>query len=458
MPKFASLWFALCGGAVVALSHAYPVLATPLQGGETSDHNSVRSNGALIQLAGSALDAAQFTASVTAGPAAADVLPGAAEREFASRMSNVERVNIRIPGLATLSGEYRVNGDGTIALPGLGRLQVGDATIAEFEAQLAREIQRVSNRESSVAVEVNEYRPIFVSGVVAHAGAFPWKPGYSVLHAETLAGGLFRGTSPTLTAAPGAVPTTQRERAVRSAYELAATLATIERLRTELTGETHFSMPSRVAELATKEELESLKSAQKATLKSRVAMHNSKVAAANNAHAIAAKEVKALEEQKIRILDQLTKRRALLKRIEYMTANRFARGDRLFEEQVRVAELEERLTTTTLAISRAEVVASTARQEIETLNLARKSEIDTLLLGLEQKKAEFEIAIESANSDYRLATGQDAIMSRLNEPMVPRYQIVRSEDGRSRVIKASPSTSLMPGDVVVVSFGRPDAS
>lgn len=49
-------------------------------------------------------------------------------------------------------------------------------------------------------------------------------------------------------------------------------------------------------------------------------------------------------------------------------------------------------------------------------------------------------------------------MSRLNEPMVPRYQIVRSEDGRSRVIKASPSTSLMPGDVVVVSFGRPDAS
>lgn len=457
----------LCGGVILALSIFSPALAAPLQNdnqnviqqdGDRQTAGAHRPEGERIQVAGGPIDTVQFSTAITAGPAATDLSTGDVGKEFAAKMSSVERVNIRIPGLAALSGEYRVNGDGTISLPGLGRLQVGDATIAEFEAQLASEIQRVSNRESSVAVEVVDYRPVFVSGVVAHSGAFPWKPGYAVLHAETLAGGLFRGTSPATTTGQISVPATQRERAIRSAYELAATLATIERLRSELRNDTNYSLPARVTALVTKAEQQSLLTAQHATLKSRVAVYNAKIAAAENAKDIADKEIKALEEQNIRIRDQLTKRRALLKKIEYMTENRYARGDRLFEEQVRVAELEERLTTTTLAVSRAEVAASTARQELETLVLGRKSEIDMQLLTLEQKKAELEIAIESANGDYRRTTGQDAIASRMGEPLVTRYQIVRSEAGRSRVIKADQSTALMPGDVVVVSYGRPDES
>lgn len=379
-------------------------------------------------------------------------------QRIASTMGNVERINVRIPGLAALSGEYRVGGDGTISLPGIGRLHVADATIEQLEARIAEEILRVSHRENSVSVEVIDYRPIFVSGVVVHAGSFPWKPGISVLQAETLAGGVFRGTFTSTTTGVTATTDHERERAVRSAYELAATIASIERLEAEKTGSTHFVLPARVASLVSKSEQESLIAAQMATLESRVGVFNAKIAAAENAKAIAIKERRALEDQLVRIGDQLTKRRELLKKIEYMTEHRYARGDRLFDEQVRVATLEERLTTTTLAISRAEAAATAAQHDLDTAVLGRRADIDTQLLTLEQKKAAIEIQMESASEAYRRVTGQDAITSRVSAPMVPQYQIVRSLAGRSTMIPATSATPLLPGDVVVVSLGRADAS
>lgn len=388
-------------------------------------------------------------------------------QHLAARMSNIERVNIRIPGLAAISGQYRINGDGTIAVPGIGRLKVDNMLVTEFEKQLAYEVQRISNQQANVAVEIVDYRPVFVSGNVVRSGAFPWKPGYSVLHAETLAGGLYRGRAAPAAGSPDphhshAVHSNsmehQRERAVRAAYELAAAIATEARLKLEMVNETAYSLPSRVAALATPRGQDTLFSAQQAILQSRVSIFNAEVEAAKNARAIALKEKKAFEDQILRIQKQLTKRRSLAKKIAYMANKRFARGDTLFTEQVRVAELEERMTTTTLAISRAEMAANAAQKKLETLSLKRKAEIDTQLLALEEKKAELEIAIDSANNIYRHETGHDALASKINQPMVPRYEIVRNQGGRTKVISVDRGTLIIPGDVVIVSLGLPNPS
>lgn len=446
------LSFTVAGAAIDAVKLGSPGRATADNAAAEADKPALQSPSALP--APSTLPATPQPVAVAAVTPSPSVF-----QNLAARMNNVERVFIRIPGLAAMSGEYRVNGDGTIALPGIGRLKVGDTSVAEFEAQLAVEIQRQSNQETNVAVEIIDYKPVFVSGIVTRSGAFPWKPGYSVIHAETLAGGLFRGTvagESTSIMAPST--DRERERAVRAAYELAAIVASTARLKAELNNDTTYALPSNVATLVSKSEQNALLSAQTATLKSRIAMFKSRVEASENAKAAAIREKQALEEQLDRLQNQLSKRRSLVKKIEYMTENRYARGDRLFEEQVRVAELEERLTTTTLAIARADVAANAAQQDLDTLVLSRNADVNTQLLALEQKKAELEIAIESANGTYRRVTGQDAIASRVAEPLVPRYEIVRTEQGVSRFIKADPSTPLLPGDVIVVSYGRPDAS
>ena len=378
----------------------------------------------------------------------------ATDRNIAAKMINAERVNVRVPGYAALSGEYRINGDGTMSLPGIGRIEVGELTVSEFEQQLASEIARISNRDVSVAIEVVDYRPIFISGAVARSGSFPWKPGLTVLHAEALAGGLFRGT--VVGDAMTLSPTTdrERERAVRSAYDLAATLAQIERLQVERNNGNTLTMPARVSDLISTAERDALFAAQQAALKSRTQAFTNRVAAAQNSRTLAIKEKTALEQQRTRILDQLVKRRALLGKVEVMTGLGYSRGDRLFDEQVRLAELEERLTNVTLAISRIEIAAAAAEKEADSLLLGRKADIDAELVALKQRSAQLEIEIESANGAYQRATGRDAIASRAPEPMTPSYELVRVVGGKSTIIAADRSSLLQPNDVLVVNFSR----
>lgn len=399
--------------------------------------------------------------SVARSSPAQAVAPGSsmvADRDVASKMINAERVNVRIPGYATLSGEYRINGDGTMSLPGIGRIEVGELTIAEFEQQLASEIARIGNREVNVAIEVVDYRPIFISGAVTRSGSFAWKPGLTVLHAEALAGGLFRGTvvgdATTLT------PTADRdrERAVRAAYDLAAALAQIARLKVEKLGGTTFTLPERARKLITASEQGAISSAQQAALQSRTLAHANRISSAESAKMLAIKEKSALEQQSVRLLDQLAKRRALLKKIETMTGLGYARGDRVFDEQVRIAELEERLTNVTLSISRMEVAAAAAQKELDSVKLGRAAEIDQEVITLEQRAAQLEIEIDSANSSYQRSTGQDAIASRSSFQSVPSYEIVRVVNGKSQVVNAERGTSLQPNDVLVVNIVRRNAS
>jgi protein involved in polysaccharide export with SLBB domain len=375
------------------------------------------------------------------------------ERKIASKVSNAERINIRVQGYATLSGEYRINGDGTLGMLGIGRLDIGDATISELEMRLAAEIARVSSRETNVVIEVVEYRPVFISGVVARAGSYPWKPGTSVLHAETLAGGLLRGVS---TSEPLLMPTAdrERERAVRSAYDLAATLASITRLRTEKSGSNTLVLPARLASLISKTEFESLNLAQLATLRSRNTAFTVRSSALENQKVLAEKEKGALEAQRTRIQEQLSQRRITLKKIDRMTDQGYARGERLFEEQIKISELEERLSTTLLAQTRVEMARAGAQQDLASLILGRDAERDTELLALEQKAALLEIEIESATGLYRRTTGQDALASRDAQHIGPSYEIVRVEAGKSRIVRADKSTALLPGDVVVIGFSR----
>ena len=345
----------------------------------------------------------------------------------------------------------RINGDGTLAVPGIGRFDIGSQTIADFEAKLAAEIARISGREASVTIEVIDYRPVFISGLVNRSGSFPWRPGLSVLQAETLAGGISRG----MTIGDAMLtPTTDRDRdrALRAAYELASTLATVARLKTEKASEDTFVAPTRLSALVTPSDLISISAAQQATLKSRNTAFAVRVAALKSAKVMAQKELGALEAQRVRLSDQLAKRRATLKKIERMADQGFVRADRLFEDQIKISEVEERLTTTTLAIARMDAAAATAQQDLDVLVLGQKAAIDTEILTLDQRAGQLELDIESANDSYRRLTGQEALKSRDAQPSVLRYEIVRAEGGNSQVIKADRGTLLRPGDVLMVSY------
>jgi polysaccharide biosynthesis/export protein len=101
-----------------------------------------------------------------------------------------DQIRIITLGEDQLTGEFRVNDAGAIALPLLGTIHTAGLTTAELEHVLvARLVQAQLIRDPSVSVEVSTYRPIFVLGEVNKPGEYPYQPGMTVVSAVAVAGG-----------------------------------------------------------------------------------------------------------------------------------------------------------------------------------------------------------------------------------------------------------------------------
>lgn len=89
-----------------------------------------------------------------------------------------------------LTGEFRITDTGTIALPLVGAIPAAGRTTTELERSIERALRaRNLFNDPSVAVEVSEYRPVFVLGMVERGGQTPYQPGMSVLSAVAVVGG-----------------------------------------------------------------------------------------------------------------------------------------------------------------------------------------------------------------------------------------------------------------------------
>ena len=101
-----------------------------------------------------------------------------------------DQVRIITFGEENLTGEFRVNDSGNIALPLIGAVHAAGLTSGELEAAVAAALRRGNLvHHPSVAVEVIAYRPIYVLGEVNKPGQYPYQPGMTVVTAAAVAGG-----------------------------------------------------------------------------------------------------------------------------------------------------------------------------------------------------------------------------------------------------------------------------
>ena len=106
------------------------------------------------------------------------------------RLGPGDAVRLITFGEDQLTGEFRVNDAGTIAVPLLGGVHAAGLTPAELEASVTAALTRAKLlRNPSVAAEVTAYRPIFVLGEVNKPGQYPYQPGMTVVTAAAVAGG-----------------------------------------------------------------------------------------------------------------------------------------------------------------------------------------------------------------------------------------------------------------------------
>lgn len=100
-------------------------------------------------------------------------------------------VSIRVFGEEELTREkVRLSDAGTLSYPVLGELRVQGMTVGELEKLIIESLKGRILVNPRVSVQLDEYRPFFVNGMVEKPGSYPYLPGLTVRQAASIAGGL----------------------------------------------------------------------------------------------------------------------------------------------------------------------------------------------------------------------------------------------------------------------------
>lgn len=112
------------------------------------------------------------------------------QRQIAEyRLGNADRLKVTVYGEPELSGEFVIDGQGTLSLPLIGELDVGGMTVREFQRMAEARLSDGYLREPRVSAEVINYRPFYILGEVARPGEYPYTNGLTVMNAIATAEG-----------------------------------------------------------------------------------------------------------------------------------------------------------------------------------------------------------------------------------------------------------------------------
>jgi polysaccharide export outer membrane protein len=149
--------------------------------------------------------------SPAAKPAASN--PAAPTDLSAYRLGIGDRVRISVFGEPELTMDAEIDPTGNLSYPLLGSVPAARKTAAELAATLAKGLAGGYLVNPDVRVNVIQYRPIYVTGQVVRAGAYPFTNGLTVEKALTLAGGMTRlGSARGIYRLPEDAPVTERRR------------------------------------------------------------------------------------------------------------------------------------------------------------------------------------------------------------------------------------------------------
>ena len=105
------------------------------------------------------------------------------------RLDSGDLLRVTVFGQVDLSGDFRVDDNGSIALPLLAPVRARGFTPVEFSQHLAGVLSQRLLRNPAVSVEVTQYRPFFILGEVNQPGQYPYVNGMTVMTAAAIAGG-----------------------------------------------------------------------------------------------------------------------------------------------------------------------------------------------------------------------------------------------------------------------------
>ena len=111
------------------------------------------------------------------------------------RLGGGDQIRVITFGEDQLTGDFRVDDEGNVALPLVGVIKAAGETPSQVATEIGNSLRNKHLiTDPSVAVEVASYRPVFVLGEVNKPGVYPYQPGMTMLTTIAVAGGFtYRG-------------------------------------------------------------------------------------------------------------------------------------------------------------------------------------------------------------------------------------------------------------------------
>ncbi|HMQ92209.1 MAG TPA: polysaccharide biosynthesis/export family protein [Amaricoccus sp.] len=381
--------------------------------------------------------------------------PAAAEGEY--RLGPEDKIRLKVFewrasqdevfGWEALNDEYSLGAAGELSLPLVGSVQAAGATRDQLAKLISERLAQNMGlgRAPSVAVEIVAYRPFFIVGPVETPGAYPYRPGLTLLKALSLAGGLKTsedGGARAVISGLGDLDVLLLQR-----DEVVAKLA---RLRAEMSG-ADFEAPPGLAARKGDAAVARLIAQEQAIFAARQEAFSTQMAALEQLRTNLQTEVPA----QAALLDNV-KAQADSLRDEVATIGKVVTGREVRDLERQITALEGQRLQGETSLLRAQQEVSRAEIAIIELRSQRTQSLAGEIRDTQGQFDQLERRIDTATSLVEDAEISSPLDGEAGRPRLrPLYSIVRAgADGQPVEFEAEETTQIEPGDAIKVELRR----
>jgi protein involved in polysaccharide export with SLBB domain len=352
-----------------------------------------------------------------------------------------------------LGGDVMVSSEGTILLPVLGSISIGNLDRAGLAAEIAKRLQAKLGlvNPPDTTVEIVEYPPIYMVGSVSTPGQYQFRPGLTVLQAVALAGGEFRAD-----AKGNLSDTISLQGDIQgSTDDILRSTARISRLQAELSGAKELKFPPEltqsndpmVADILTQEQTIF------AARGNELGRQTSSLTDLTNLYLA---EIDVLD-QKSKALDQgITRSEQELAGVASLVEKGVATVSRRSDlERALAGQRSDRLDNLIATMTARQGLSETKRNLVKLEDDQRTQisvELQTEQTSLERLRLKQTTSLRLLRQANTITASNQADEAMMKQPLT--FTLVRKDDaGGTTEVAATEATLLLPGDLLKVGFG-----
>jgi exopolysaccharide production protein ExoF len=339
-----------------------------------------------------------------------------------------------------LAGDYVVGADGHVTFPYAGSIKAAGETTTALAAALRDGLRQALGLTDppDISVEVTSFGPVYVTGAVKTAGAYPYAPGLSVIKLVSLAG----GTRTSLSTDDRDVITMQGTYDVLRAQRVRL-LIHVARLDASLAGKDQITLPAEIDKVA---DIQPIVTAETAEMTAESKQLSATIGSFDSQQTILSKTLDSLGQKQTLTEAQLKSMREQLDKTQGLVDNGLAVAARVSSLQTSVTDLETRLLDIQTAQLRAE-------QDLAGIGVQREKASSDRFLAMSQERQQ--TSAQLAEVDLKIATQERLIVDASGIDAAaadadPIYQYTIQRGGSQ--IAATDNDPVLPGDVVTVGI------